>query len=370
MKRPTTSGPRLYVGLMSGTSLDGVDAVLAEFSGKRAGILNSSHVSFGAGLRRELFLLNASGKHEINRAALAGNALARHYAAAVRKLLFASGKRAAAIAAIGCHGQTIRHRPDLGYTTQIGNPALLAELTGIRVVADFRSRDVAAGGQGAPLAPALHAAVFTSRSEDRAILNLGGIANLTLLGRGRRVVGFDSGPGNCLLDLWAGNHLGTRYDRNGRWAAGGQVLEKLLKRMLSEAYFAESPPKSTGRDLFNRAWLRRMLKQRARARDVQATLLELTARTVADALRRHGRGVARVIACGGGVHNRALMRRLAQLVAPAQLESSARHGIDPKLVEATAFAWLAMRTLAGAPGNIPAVTGARGPRVLGAVHPA
>lgn len=365
------AGPRLYIGLMSGTSLDGVDAVLAEFGGSRVRILCSRHVAFGRQLRRELLALNSSGKDEIDRAALAGNALAHRYAAAVRKVLVTSRNRPAAVAAIGCHGQTIRHRPDLGYTTQIGNPALLAELTGIRVAADFRSRDVAAAGQGAPLAPALHAAVFSSRTEDRAILNLGGIANLTLLVRGRSVIGFDSGPGNCLLDLWAARKLGKPYDRNGHWAADGQVQEKLLKKMLGESYFSKSPPKSTGRDLFNAEWLERALAgRRLASSDVQATLLELTARTVADALARHGRGVKRMIVCGGGVYNGALMGRLARLVAPAQIDSSAGHGVDPKLVEATAFAWLARQTLAGAPGNLPSVTGARGPRVLGALYPA
>jgi anhydro-N-acetylmuramic acid kinase len=362
--------PALYIGLMSGTSLDGVDAVLAQFPGRRVRVLDSSHIPFGSDLRRELFLLNSSGQDEIHRSARAGIALARHYAMAIRKLLARSGKRANAIAAIGCHGQTIRHRPALGYTTQIGNPALLAELTGIRVVADFRSRDVAAGGQGAPLAPGLHAAFFASAREDRAVLNLGGIANLTLLRRGRRILGFDSGPGNCLLDLWAARHLGTPFDRNGRWAAGGKADRKLLKTMRAAPYFAEPPPKSTGRDLFSPSWLTGKLKRGMRARDVQATLLELTARSVAEALARHGRGVERVIACGGGVRNGALMTRLAELIAPAKLESSERHGIDPQLVEATAFAWLAMRALEGAPGNIPAVTGARGPRVLGAIYPA
>jgi anhydro-N-acetylmuramic acid kinase len=356
----------LYVGLMSGTSLDGVDAVLADFTHARPRILGSGHVGFGAGLRRELLSLNAPGADEIRRAALAGNALARCYAQAVRRVLARARKGAGAIRAIGCHGQTVRHRPGLGFTTQIGNAALLAELTGIRVVADLRSRDVAAGGEGAPLAPALHAAIFASDNEDRAVLNLGGIANLTLLRRGRKVVGFDTGPGNCLLDQWAALHLGTRYDRNGAWAAGGEVRERLLERMLREPYLRARPPKSTGRDLFNAAWLRRMLKEKAPPRDVQATLLELTARSVA----RHCAGLKRVIVCGGGVNNRALMRRLAVLVAPAGLESSERHGIHPQHVEATAFAWLAMRTLEGKPGNLPAVTGARGARVLGALYPA
>jgi anhydro-N-acetylmuramic acid kinase len=356
----------LYVGLMSGTSLDGVDAVLVDLGRAPPRRLASAHVAFSAGLRRELLSLNSPGRNEVERAAVAGNALAREYAKTVRKLLASARKRAGAIRAIGCHGQTVRHRPELGFTTQIGNPALLAELTGIRVVADFRSRDVAAGGQGAPLAPAFHAAVFASRKEDRAVLNLGGIANLTLLRRRGKVIGFDTGPGNCLLDLWAARHLRTRYDRNGRWAAGGRAQERLLERMLREPYFRARPPKSTGRDLFNEAWLRRMAMGRASSGDVQATLLELTARTVA----RYCGGVKRIIVCGGGVNNRALMRRLAELVAPARLESSERHGIDPQHVEATAFAWLAMRTLEQAPGNLPAVTGARGPRVLGAIYPA
>jgi anhydro-N-acetylmuramic acid kinase len=366
MRRPRAAWRHLYIGLMSGTSLDGVDAVLVDLSGARPRLLASSYVAFGARLRRELLSLNAPAGNEIQRAALAGNALARRYAQAVRRLLARARRRAGAIRAIGCHGQTVRHRPELGFTLQIGNPALLAELTGIAVVADFRSRDVAAGGQGAPLAPAFHAAAFASRKEDRAALNLGGIANLTFLRRRAKVLGFDTGPGNCLLDLWAARHLGARYDREGRWAAGGEVQERLLRRMLREPYFRARPPKSTGRDLFNEAWLRCRVKGNVPSRDVQATLLELTARSVA----RYCAGVKRVIVCGGGVRNQALMRRLSQLVAPARLESSARHGIDPQHVEAVAFAWLAMRTLEGEAGNLPAVTGARGPRVLGAVYPA
>lgn len=362
--------PQLHIGLMSGTSLDGVDAVLADCAGRKPRLLGSAHVAFGAGIRRELFSLNSPEGNEIERAALAGNALSRRYAAAVRKVLARSGKRAAAIRAIGCHGQTVRHRPGLGFTTQIGNPALLAELTGIAVVADFRSRDIAAGGQGAPLAPAFHAALFSSRAESRAVLNLGGIANLTLLARSGAVSGFDTGPGNCLLDLWAVRHLGTRFDRDGRWAAGGQARERLLERMLREPYFRARPPKSTGRNLFNEDWLRRMLRIKARARDVQATLLELTATSVADEVRRHCRGVTRVIACGGGVRNLALMARLKERLAPLPLETSEHHGLDPQLVEATAFAWLAKQTLDRRPASLPSVTGARGPRVLGAVYPA
>jgi anhydro-N-acetylmuramic acid kinase len=360
----------LYVGLMSGTSLDGADAVLADLSGTKPRLLAHSHVSFDVGLKRELLALNAPGDNEVERAALAGNALSQAYANAVASVLASGMAPASAVRAIGCHGQTVRHRPERGYTTQIGNAALLAELAGIRVVADFRSRDVAAGGQGAPLVPAFHAAVFADSQEDRIALNLGGIANLSILPRSGAVTGFDSGPGNCLLDLWAARHLGKSHDAGGAWAAGAKPLPALLEKMLHEPYFAAAPPKSTGRDLFNDAWLRRMLAGDEDARGVQATLLELTARSVADAARRHCPGARRVIACGGGTRNEALMRRIAELAAPAALETSAAHGIDPQLIEATAFAWLAKRALEGAPGNLAAVTGARGPRVLGAIYPA
>lgn len=358
-----------YIGLMSGTSLDGVDAVLADLSGARPLVLSNAHASFDAALKRELLALNTSGADEIDRAARAGNELARRYADAVAAVLAKSKALPSAIRAIGCHGQTVRHRPERGYTTQIGNAARLAELTGIRVVADFRSRDVAAGGQGAPLAPAFHAAVFAQAAEDRAVLNLGGIANLSFLPRQGEVIGFDSGPGNCLLDLWAARHLGRPHDEGGAWAAGGTAIPALLERMLREPYLASPPPKSTGRDLFSAQWLQGMLHGGEDAQAVQATLLELTSRSVADAVSRHCGGARRIVVCGGGAKNTALMRRLAQLLAPAGLESSDRHGIDPQLVEATAFAWLAQRALEGLPGNLPAVTGARGPRVLGAVYP-
>ena len=359
----------LYVGLMSGTSLDGVDAVLADLAGPRPKLIADAHIPFDEPLRSELLGLNSRGEDEIERAALAGNALAARYAAAVAEVLARSKTPAAEIRAVGCHGQTVRHRPDRGYTIQIGNSALLAELTGIRVVADFRSRDVAAGGQGAPLAPAFHAAVFSDPTEDRVAVNLGGIANLTFLPRGGAVTGFDSGPGNCLLDLWAARHLGKPHDHGGAGAAAGQAIPALLERMLREPYFSAPPPKSTGRDLFNEGWLRDRLEGGEGAQAVQATLLELTARSVADALSRHCPGAQRLIICGGGAKNDALMRRLAELVSPAALEPSDRHGIEPQLVEATAFAWLAKQALEGRPGNLPSVTGARGPRELGAVYP-
>jgi anhydro-N-acetylmuramic acid kinase len=361
--------PAHYIGLMSGTSLDGVDAVLADLAGARPRPLADFHIAFDAPLQRELLALNARGGNEVERAALAGNALAQRYAQAVAGVLAAAKTPASSVRAIGCHGQTIRHRPELGFTTQIGNAALLAELTGLRVVADFRSRDVAAGGQGAPLAPAFHAAMFADAAEDRAVLNLGGIANLSFLPRDGAVTGFDCGPGNCLLDLWATRHLGRTHDADGAWAAAGKPIPTLLERLLRAPYFAAPPPKSTGRDLFNADWLQGMLAGGEDPQAVQATLLELTARSVSDAGARHCRGARRVVVCGGGAKNGALMRRLAALVSPAALEASDRHGIDPQLVEATAFAWLAKRALEEAPGNLPAATGARGPRVLGAVYP-
>lgn len=351
---------------MSGTSLDGVDAVLADFGGPRIRVLASSHVAFDAPLRAELLALNAPGENELERAALAGNALARHYARAVAAL---DARAHGTVRAVGCHGQTVRHRPGKGYTLQIGNAALLAELSGLAVVADFRSRDLAAGGQGAPLAPAFHATVFASRDEDRVTLNLGGIANISWLPRSGAVLGFDTGPANCLMDLWAARHLGKAHDEGGAWAAGGTVDAALLARLQAEPYFAAPPPKSTGRDLFNAGWLDSKLRGGEDPRSVQATLLELTARSVADAIARHAAGVRRVIACGGGVRNDALMRRLAALLSPAEVETSDRHGVAPGLVEATAFAWLARQALEGRPGNLPAVTGARGERVLGTIYP-
>ena len=358
-----------YVGLMSGTSLDGVDAVLVEFGPRSPRIASSAHHPFDPALRAELLALNTPGEDEIERAAVTGNELARCYAAAVASLLKTSALRRQQIRAIGCHGQTVRHHPERGYTLQIGNAALLAELAGIRVVSDFRSRDVAAGGQGAPLAPAFHAALFGSREESRTVLNLGGIANLTFLARDGSVAGFDCGPGNCLMDSWCAAHLGEPFDRGGEWAAGGGVDDELLGRLLQEPYFALPPPKSTGRDHFNEVWLRARLGDALEPRSVQATLLELTARSIAEAVGRHCPATARVIACGGGTGNSALMARLGELLRPVELETSDRHGIHPQLVEATAFAWLARQTLRNEPGNLPSVTGARGPRVLGAVYP-
>ena len=354
---------------MSGTSLDGVDAVLADFSGQPPSVRASAHRPFPADLRAALFALQVSGPDEIERAAAAANALAICYAAAVEAVLQAAGATRDLVQAIGCHGQTVRHRPERGFTSQIGNAALLAERTGIRVVSDFRSRDVAAGGQGAPLAPAFHAEVFSHRAEKRAILNMGGIANLTGLDVDGSVTGFDCGPGNCLMDLWCMRHTGAPFDDSGRWAATGQVIPKLLQRLKQEPYFAAPPPKSTGRDLFNEAWLRARLEPGYEARSVQATLLELTVQTTSGALERFLPQTRRVIACGGGTQNQALMTRLRERLGAVILEPSHTYGVDAQHVEALAFAWLARQAILGLSGNLPAVTGAAGPRVLGAVYP-
>lgn len=358
-----------YIGLMSGTSLDGVDAALADLSARRVQVLASVHIPFEPRLRAELLALNTPGQDEINRAALLGNELARCYAAAVDAALVRAAVPAREVVAIGCHGQTVRHRPALGYTVQIGNPALLAELSGIRVVADFRHRDMAAAGQGAPLVPAFHAFAFSSPDEDRVVVNLGGIANLTWLPRSGAVAGFDCGPGNCLLDLWAARHLGMPMDANGEWAAGGTVDQGLLQRFLAEPYVSAPPPKSTGRDLFNANWLSAHGADAVDPRVTQATLLEFSARCVSDACRRHYPGAGRLIVCGGGVRNAALMRRLTALCSPVPVVSSGTFGLAPEVVEAVAFAWLAKMALEEVPASVPAVTGAKGPRVLGAIYP-
>ncbi|MGA8048871.1 MAG: anhydro-N-acetylmuramic acid kinase [Burkholderiales bacterium] len=359
----------LYVGLMSGTSLDGVDAALVDFGEGRPDLVASTHLHFDSRLRAALLALSSSGENEIDRAGSLGIDLARVYAASVAEALTRAGVAAAAVKAIGCHGQTVRHRPERGYTVQIGNPALLAELSGIRVVADFRSRDMAAGGQGAPLAPAFHAFAFGSRDEDRAIVNLGGIANITRLPRTGPIIGFDCGPANCLLDLWAQKHLGKPMDEQGNWAASGRVDDGLLARFLAEPFLAATPPKSTGRELFNEAWLAGRGVARHDPHAVQATLLEFTARCVTQACERHCPGTSRLIVCGGGARNSALMARLRELSDPIPVVASDDLGVAAEMVEASAFAWLAKQAIEGIPASVPAVTGAHGARVLGAIYP-
>ena len=360
----------LYIGLMSGTSLDGTDGVL--FDADALVVTGHVHAPFSPALRDELLALNSPGDNELHRAALAANAVARSYADVVSQLLEATGTRHDQVSAIGAHGQTVRHQPDgfHGYTTQLLNGALLAEQAGIDVICDLRSRDVAAGGQGAPLVPAFHRAVFGAAGQDTALLNLGGISNLSLLHADGRTGGFDCGPANCLMDGWIARHNGEAFDADGAWAATGRVSPALLATLLAEPFFALPPPKSTGRDLFHLGWLQARLVPGLAPEDVQATLLELSARCVTDALRAQMPAAKSLIACGGGALNGRLMRRLADLLPGVSVESSTARGLPVDQVEAAAFAWLAMCFKAKRPGNLPAVTGAAGPRVLGALYPA
>jgi anhydro-N-acetylmuramic acid kinase len=370
----------LCIGLMSGTSLDGVDAVLAEFLPQGTvplRVLAHAHRPFPGALAAELLALNTPGDNELHRAALASNALVAVYAELVGELLASARIPAAAVRAVGAHGQTVRHRPGefdgVGYTLQLNNPALLAERTGVDVVADFRSRDLAAGGQGAPLVPAFHRAMFARAGEALAVLNIGGFSNLTVLGADGSTLGFDCGPGNALMDHWCRRHTGHDFDDGGAWAASGRVIEPLLAAMCAEPYFALPPPKSTGRDLFNPAWLDRHLQALAadeQAADVQATLAELTARACADDVRNRMPAAHELLVCGGGALNAHLMRRLAALLPGTAVHPTDRRGLPATHVEACAFAWLAWQHIGRRAGNVSTVTGARGERVLGALYPA
>jgi anhydro-N-acetylmuramic acid kinase len=361
----------LYIGLMSGTSLDGVDGILMDIDTRGTVQLRGHHHQpLTASLRDELCALNSPGHDEINRSARAARGVAFAYASVVSALLLKCSVAAGEVRAIGAHGQTVRHRPADGYTVQLLNAAQLAESSGIDVVYDLRSRDIAAGGQGAPLAPGFHAAVFASSAEVRAVLNLGGIANITLLAPGRPVIGFDCGPANVLLDAWCRRHRGEPFDADGSWAAGGQVLDGLLASMLAEPYFAAAPPKSTGRDLFNTAWLDALVPGEAAAIDVQATLAALTVESIAVDIERHASDAKVLFVCGGGARNAHLMRKLAARLPAVRLTTTAELGVPVDQVEAAAFAWLAYRLVERRPGNSPGVTGARGPRVLGALVPA
>lgn len=387
---PRHTASSLYIGLMSGTSLDGVDGVLASF-GDDNGKLTirteaTAYLAFDAGLRGELMALQQPCENEIEREARAGNRLTHYYAQCVEHLLRQAGQPATAVCAIGAHGQTIRHRPELGFTWQTGNPALLAELTGIDIVADFRSRDIAAGGQGAPLVPAFHRAALADAREHRVIVNIGGIANISLVpprrtdsgesGTSSFASGFDTGPGNVLMDEWVARHLGQPFDDDGRWAQGGHCLPDLLDDFLREPYFSLPPPKSTGRDLFHATWLDRHLARYpgVAAQDVQATLASLTATTVARAIAAYAKEAAAIFVCGGGARNGRLMELLKHNLTAsgcaATLASTDVLGMAPSHVEPLAFAWLARQFMQGKPGNLHEATGAKGPRRLGAWYPA
>ena len=362
----------LIIGLMSGTSLDGVDGVLADFANGAIRTIAAAFTPFPAALRSELMALQAASDNELEREGLAANGLALCYAECVQQLVaVAPGP----VRAVAVHGQTIRHRPELGFTRQTNNPALLAELTGLDVIADFRSRDVAAGGQGAPLVPAFHEARFGKRGQVRVVVNIGGIGNISVLHGDGRVSGYDTGPGNVLMDLWIGRHLDKPYDADGAWAATGAVNDALLESLLDEAYFRQPPPKSTGRDLFHAQWLDAKLAAHPglAPADVQATLTRLTAVSIARAIQdATGTQPAQAVyVCGGGAYNGVLLQDLRDaLGGGTTVASTETLGVAPNRVEALAFAWLGYRFMRRQPGNLPAVTGAAGLRVLGALYPA
>ncbi|OOG60891.1 anhydro-N-acetylmuramic acid kinase [Rhodanobacter sp. B05] len=370
----TDDATALYLGLISGTSADSIDTVLVNFRDGTPQTLASHAHPWPASLRERMLAL-AQGESALDLDAWGrlDVEIGHQFANAALHLLEHSGTPATAIRAIGSHGQTLRHRPggDYPFTLQVGDPSVIAERCRIDVVADFRRADVAAGGQGAPLLPALHAMLLAAPGRTRAVLNLGGIANITVLAADGSVRGFDTGPANGLLDAWCQRHRGEPFDRDGAFAASGQVDQGLLDAMLADGYFALPPPKSTGREYFHLDWLAaHPALVSLKPADVQATLLELTARSIAAAIAQYAAAADEVLACGGGVHNHLLMRRLDELLAPRSLRSTAEQGIDPDFLEATAFAWLARQRLLNLPGNLPAVTGARGPRVLGAIYSA
>lgn len=360
----------LFVGVMSGTSLDGADAALVDFSSAAPRTLAFASVAFAPELRGKVLALCAPGKDGMDLAGEASSELAEVYAKVVAEAIAAGGKASAEIVAIGCHGQTVRHRPERGFTVQLNDPARLAERTAIDVVADFRRRDMAAGGQGAPLAPAFHEAVFRAAGRSRAVVNIGGISNITYLPASGPTAGFDCGPGNVLLDGWTQRNLGKAYDEDGRWAASGSSHPALLARLMSEPFLEQSPPKSTGRELFGMAWLDERLGDNCRPADVQATLADFTAQSIVDAIARFCPGTAEIFLAGGGARNSTLVSRIRVLANPRRVALTDELGVPTGHVEAVAFAWLAMKCVRREPIDLSGVTGARGPRVLGAIYPA
>ena len=364
----------LFIGLMSGTSLDGIDVALVDFkNNQHPQVLHTHFLPYPQEIRTQILALQHPTENELEATALMGNTLARLYADAVNQLLAAAKISSNQITAIGCHGQTIRHQPGfkdgIGFTLQIGNAALLSELTNITVISDFRSRDIAASGQGAPLVPAFHHAIFAHPQKNRAIVNIGGIANITFLIKSGEVIGFDSGPGNMLIDSWTKLHLGKDFDANGEWASTGVVLDSLLFDMLAEPYFALSYPKSTGRDLFNDHWLKQhLLYPHLRSQDVVRTLVELTAQTIQQAIVKTYSDIDEIYLCGGGAHNTLLKNSLQKLLPHIQVETTDALGIGVDWLEAVAFAWLAKLCLNKETANLPKVTGAKGARILGAIY--
>ena len=365
---------KIYLGLMSGTSMDGIDAALVRFPAQGMELIATYSHPWPASLQHDLQRLTTPGDNEIDQLGELDILAANEFATAAKAVLAIANLPASAIAAIGSHGQTIRHRPDVqhAFTLQIGDPNRIAELTGITTVANFRRRDMAAGGEGAPLAPALHHALFGSKEAYRCILNIGGIANITLLPpQGRTAVsGFDTGPGNCLLDSWATHHIHAPFDESGEWGATGKVHPILLEQMLADSYFSRPAPKSTGREYFSLAWLEKLAEQHPELApvDIQATLVALTARSIGNAIKATASDCQQLLVCGGGIHNPVLMKQLQQELAHCQIESTRHYGADPDWVEAIAFAWLARQTMRGLSGNLPSVTGASHSVILGGIY--
>lgn len=354
---------------MSGTSLDGIDAAMIAFDAAHpTGLLiDKQFHHYPAALRQQILDIHDTGIDELHRAALIANELADRYAETVNSLIASSQIRPTAIA---CHGQTVRHRPEAGYTIQLINAARLAEQTLTTVIADFRSRDIAAGGQGAPLVPAFHAAAFRHPQRHRVIVNIGGIANLTNIPPAGNILGFDCGPGNALLDAWCQLHTGQAFDRNGDWGAQGKIIQELLEKYLEHPYFTLAAPKSAGREQFNLAWVTGKLQGNEAPQDVQATLLQLTALGIADAIKHYCTGATEIYVCGGGAHNSALLSALRSLMPAFRIDLTDTLGIQADWLEAHAFAWLGWQTLQGKAGNLPDATGARHPCILGAIYPA
>ncbi|WP_445371539.1 anhydro-N-acetylmuramic acid kinase [Methylomonas sp. HW2-6] len=362
----------LYIGLMSGTSIDGIDAGLVDFAGNKITLVEFHYQPFPPALRQSIQAISQANQAvRLLDYGHLDSQIGRLFGEAANALLKKTGIPANAIKAIGSHGQTVCHAPDGsdGFTLQIGDPNRIAEITGITTVADFRRRDIAAGGQGAPLVPAFHQAVFADPSQTRTVVNIGGIANITILDD-KPAIGFDTGPGNGLIDYWYQQHHSGMFDPSGEWAASGRIDQELLAALKDDPYFRLAPPKSTGKEYFSAAWLARKIEtfENLPAQDIQATLCQFSADTISDAIRQHAPGATQTFICGGGAHNRHLLRLLAgNLRIP--VASTAEIGVDPDHVEAIAFAWLARQTLNGLPGNLCNVTGARAPVILGGIYP-
>ncbi|GAA5315698.1 MAG: anhydro-N-acetylmuramic acid kinase [Candidatus Pelagadaptatus aseana] len=373
----------LYIGLMSGTSVDGIDAALTEITDGNTRLLKSCSLSFPTEIRNNILHLCSQGPNEIARMATLDRQLGELFAQACIKLLSEAQISAANIQAIGSHGQTIRHQPrstdHKAYSVQIGDPNTIAEITGITTIADFRRRDIAAGGEGAPLVPAFHQATFANSNNNRLILNIGGMANISILDSEAEYGGLDTGPGNVLMDAWIQQQRGVDFDRNGDWARSGNVITPLLQQLMSHPFFAAAPPKSTGRESFNLTWLSTELDRfyadngittQAPAEDIQATLLAFTARTIAEAINQYAPNTRQVFCCGGGAFNQALTDTLKTLLPKHEVSDTGALGIAPQQVESAAFAWLAHQTLHQLGGNCPKATGARATRILGGIYQA